>query len=227
MDNEKITSTLSKDKNLIPNDIMIDIETGGLNPGCVVFTFGARVFDRNGNIVENPFYMRIRKSSCLEVGLKCEDQTMSWWNKNFADDSIEKMEVFSEELERHNLKEVLLKFNDFFKEHNCKCVWAKGPDFDCVILKHAYNACNLNPPWKYNDLRDVRTVIDLDKCLLKVDKSYGHFKMSKNKLRESKNDEDTTNNKKVIHHALNDCDIQINQIIDFLMYVNITKDEML
>ena len=40
-------------------------------------------------------------------------------------------------------------------------IWANGICFDINILESAYEACNLDVPWKFWIVRDTRTIYDL------------------------------------------------------------------
>ena len=43
-------------------------------------------------------------------------------------------------------------------EDDCE-IWANGTDFDVTILTHAYKTVlKQSPPWKYNMVRDCRTI---------------------------------------------------------------------
>lgn len=51
----------------------------------------------------------------------------------------------------------------------CRFFWSHGKEFDLTILEHAFKRCHLNPPWKFWDKRDTRTIyaaarVDL-KCI--------------------------------------------------------------
>ena len=84
--------------------------------------------------------------------------TLDWWNKQ---NQKVRYEAIDNNTNRIELKEALLKFNEWFHNNNIKYVWANSPSFDCVILEQAYKKTGVDIPWKYWNLRDCRTIIDL------------------------------------------------------------------
>jgi hypothetical protein len=44
-------------------------------------------------------------------------------------------------------------------------VWAKSPIFDVAILEHCYDECGMEPPWRFYQTRDVRTLQNRDKAI--------------------------------------------------------------
>ena len=147
-------------------DIMIDIETLSTKNNAVILTIGAIKFKRDDDIKElkdmESFYIRIRKESCIILGMDIDKDTELWWSKQ-TDKA--KYEVFVNK-DRIGIKDGLIKLAEFVKNH--KCVWSHSPSFDCVILENAYSKCNLQVPWKFWNLRDTRTLYDLGKVNLKL-----------------------------------------------------------
>lgn len=140
------------------SDIMVDLETLGTNPNSVILSIGAVRFSRNerNEKYENNFYERISIDSCIEKKLDIDSTTMEWWK-------LQKEDVRYEALEnpdRKPLKQVLTEFSKWFGSETNK-IWGKGPSFDCSILANAYRKCDMEPPWKFWNERDVRTIMDL------------------------------------------------------------------
>lgn len=141
------------------NELMIDIETSGQNPGCKVLTIGAFGFDRDGKQVE--FYRRFSVMKLLEEGFKDDVATMDWWR-------TKDKEVFNEAFAgTADPKEGIADFkawcyenfkmgkNDGFK------AWCNGLDFDFPILKAFFAHFGFHFPWKFWDQYDYRTVKNL------------------------------------------------------------------
>lgn len=138
------------------NELMIDIETTGQNPGCKVLTIGAFGFDRDGNQCE--FYRRFNILKLVEEGFQDDLSTMDWWRKKDK-------EVFDEAFGgKDDPKEGIADFkawcyknfamgkNDDFK------VWSCGTDFDFPILKHFFAHFGYHFPWQYWHHSDYRTI---------------------------------------------------------------------
>lgn len=129
-------------------DTMIDIETLGTQPGCVIVSIGAVHFDERG--LERDFYMSVDIESCQEAGLTIDANTLSWW--------LDQSSEAQKELQGgHDLRETLLEYS-LFHEGN---IWANAPTFDCSIVRYAYEAVDLEPPWRFWEERCYRTIKEL------------------------------------------------------------------
>ena len=140
-------------------EVMIDIETLNTKPDSVIATLGAVKFNRNkfcDNIKNyNTFYRRIDLKSCLDIGLTSSKDTIKWWNEQ---PESAKTEIFDTK-NRISIQQCLKEFKEWFKP--CYKIWSHGDDFDCVILKNAYDKCNIEAPWKFWNTRDTRTIFDI------------------------------------------------------------------
>jgi hypothetical protein len=144
-------------------DMMIDLETLGTSVNSVVLTIGAIKFERNKPILplsDIPeylkFYKRIDIPSCEAIGLQKDKNTLEWWKK-------QSREVYNEafsEVDRKPIKNVLLELNSWFGT-DVNYVWSQGTDFDIGILRNIYEKLKMETPWKFYNVRDSRTVIDL------------------------------------------------------------------
>ena len=127
--------------------IMIDIETLGTEPGCVILSIGAVRFNRDG--IGETFHAQISKRSCLENGLTIDDETEEWWEQQEQDmpDGDQPLRLALEDL-----SEFCSDGDEF---------WANSPSFDLRILDAAYDAVEPASPWEYHQERDVRTFRNL------------------------------------------------------------------
>jgi hypothetical protein len=178
---------------------MLDIETLGLKPGCVIMTIGCMLLKRDP-IPDETFYIRVSIESSEKHGLKVEPQTLEWWNSRSKE---ARDELFSKELERVDLPEALDHLTEWFKKHNVKYVWAKDPDFDCSLLKAAYEACGKKIPWEYYSTRSVRTILDI------ADRFMNYMPVSRT----------------VAHHALEDCKTQTYQVLGIMEKLSVYNFE--
>jgi len=126
--------------------IMLDIETLGLEPGCVILSIGACRFDHDGPTGEE-LYCELDIADCRGHGLTVDDETYEWWR---------------EQGERAPLDgETPLRDALCYLENTVSGadeLWANSPKFDMAILEAAYDAVGLDAPWAYHELRDVRTL---------------------------------------------------------------------
>lgn len=134
-------------------DLMLDIETLGVTPGCVVLSIGA-VECNNGKIVKE-FHQHINVESAYNAGLQIEPRTVMWW--------LEQDKAAQEKLLENKgdaLEEVLKDFIKAFNWRNLR-VWANGASFDFPILKAAFEAVGLRMPWEFWNEMDFRTIKNL------------------------------------------------------------------
>lgn len=138
---------------------MLDLETLSVRPDAAVVIIGAVKFSRNGDLQPldklDTFYRRIDINSCIEAGLRVEQETINWWNTQAHDVKYEALQ----HPDRVPLKQALREFTAWMKP--CDKVWANSPSFDCVILESAYARCGVPAPWKFWNTRDVRTIFAL------------------------------------------------------------------
>ena len=131
---------------------MIDTETLGTDPGCVVLSIGACRFDPvEGVDQRDTYYAEIDRASALDAGLEIDGDTLEWWYDKPAD-----LRPFGGDTP---LSAALLDLSEFLD--GAAKYWANSPAFDLAILEDAYAAVDLAPPWRYWEWRDVRTVRDL------------------------------------------------------------------
>ena len=130
-------------------DIMIDIETLGRAPGCVVLSVGAVLFDRGGFTSEFEANIDIRAS--MSHGLAVEADTLLWW-------MARGLKVLPSPLP---LTVAAMRFTDWFNAVQPDRVWANSPSFDCEIWGHAMEAVTYSRPWSYRQTRDMRTAREL------------------------------------------------------------------
>jgi len=137
-------------------NIMVDLETLSTSMDAQVLTIGAVAFDFWGN-EKDEFYLRINLDSCAEIGLKKDEKTMRWW-ANQTEDA--KKEAFNPE-NRVHIKEALLKFNKFWEKNKGEKIWCNGANFDEPILSTIYEKLKLEKPWKFWNVRCLRTYLDI------------------------------------------------------------------
>jgi hypothetical protein len=152
---------------------MIDIETLGTRSNAAILSIGAVKFNIISEFVEdcgeNAFHAHINPDSCFEKGLTYDQPTLDWWKEQ---DKKAQDKIAKECINGLDIKYVLQKFSEWLSKNNLDNtqVWGNGSSFDISILESAFRACNLSIPWKYYNIRDVRTIAwlamkrkDLDK----------------------------------------------------------------
>jgi len=155
------------------DDIMVDIETLGTKPGCIVLTIGAALFVPQTGEVKSTFYEKISFKDSVLRGLVVEPDTYTytWWQKQ---DEEARKEAFSGE---KNLADVALAFEQWVRSHKgVRDFWCQGTDFDYPIWEAAFKRASIaNFPVKFYQKRDTRTVYSvagLDPAMIKREGTY-------------------------------------------------------
>jgi hypothetical protein len=134
-------------------DVMLDIETLGTKPDCVIVTFGAVKF--NPYSLDEPhsgIYMRLDADEQIAHGRSVEDDTLSWW---MTQPEPVREEAIGEG-DRWDIESFIKALNKFLVGSDA--IWAQGPSFDMVILENLYRQYGYPQPWLYYQIRDSRTL---------------------------------------------------------------------
>jgi len=140
-------------------DVMIDLETLSTRAHAVVLTLGAIKFDRQAIQTPtletmNTFYRRINLRSCMDLGLHQSESTIEWWSQQAPE---ARSEAFALE-DRVEIWKVLDDFSQWFAGSTKP--WSHGASFDVPILAEIYARLNKEPPWKFWNIRDTRTLYE-------------------------------------------------------------------
>lgn len=146
-------------------DIMLDIETLGKKPGCVVLSIGACTFDSvNMTMGTGHFNGHLELGAQVAAGLTVDPDTVLWWFKQ-SDEA--RMDAACRD--RMDPFVALHAFVRWYTDMNGTGIWGHGLNFDIPILEAVFSAVNLVHPWKYNAGRDTRTLFAL------AEKNMGEF----------------------------------------------------
>lgn len=177
--------------------VMIDLETMGSRPGCPVVAIGGVFFNQQHGLGPE-FYRKVDLESCVRVGLKLDTSTVLWW---MGQSDQARKEITSEP--RTPLSGALCELTEWLALTTTSIldqplrVWGNGANFDNPILVAAYEACQLNVPWKFWNDRCYRTIKSL-RPDIKIPRTGTH------------------------HNALHDAKSQAQHLIDVATALNIT-----
>lgn len=139
---------MAKDKK---EHVMIDLETIGNDYDGIFTTVGACVFDPETGEIGKTFYEHVNWESAVEVGRTVTPDTIKWWMTQAEEARAEIVKTgLHINLVMHNL-------SAWMPDH--AVVWGNGPTFDIGKLENAYGYYDI--PWKFYDVRCVRTIRDL------------------------------------------------------------------
>lgn len=133
---------------------MLDIETLGTRPECVILTLGAVKF--NPFTMDEPgpgLYLRLDADEQIALGREVQEDTLQWWMTQ-AEDVRE--EALGEGSDRVKLDDMYKQLNRFLVGANN--IWCQGPAFDMVILENLYRQMGWPTPWQFWQIRDSRTL---------------------------------------------------------------------
>lgn len=138
-------------------DIMIDLETMGLQTTAPILAIGACVV---GHEMDLHFYNRVQPEGVAEFG------TIAWWLKQAQENPDAATEIILAIEEGEALDESLWRLNDFFhyaageRKVDLKDVrvWSKGANFDIPMIEAAMTKRNIEWTWDYRNVRCFRTV---------------------------------------------------------------------
>ena len=125
--------------------IMVDLETWGNGPKAIPVSIGACRFDPMGGEIEDRFHVAIDPASAKAAGLEISTDTLLWW---LAKERGEARDAWLDH-ERIDLYSALSGFAQWATSDELNNVWGNGATFDNVILRSAFEAVGMAPPWKF------------------------------------------------------------------------------
>ena len=182
--------TDQKEKTL---DAMLDLETLGTRPGCVVLSAAALLFDADTGETQDYVHTHFNiHEQILKFGLHVQQDTQAWWLQQSNEAQTRAIEpgshskVWGPQLLKHGLTDLA----SVLGQANSR-VWAQGASFDFPILSHLYRIAGIDAPWQFWAERDTRT-------LYEAASMFGFDRKVMDASREG-----------VHHDALSDCEHQV------------------
>lgn len=133
--------------------VMVDIETTGTRPGCGVWDIGAQVLTEDGALA---FFSTTANPD--SVSSSARDEATIQWQQSKNTENWEAAH-YSEKTEAQILTEFvefLMPLLEGAKDSEVE-FWSQG-SFDYPILEFAMRLHKVPYPWKYRQLRDLRTL---------------------------------------------------------------------
>ena len=133
--------------------IMLDLETMGVNPGCVILSIGACQFD-DEKIIDR-FYAKVDFIESVRNGFSIDPETVMWW----MNESTEaRQEVFKEAKQPLTVIREFDNWLPFLEEY---AVWGNGAGFDNKIIMPYLKRFLDVMPWSHRQDRCYRTIASL------------------------------------------------------------------
>ena len=135
-------------------DVMIDLETASTEPTAAILAIGAVQFDRSSRKIVSEFYTAVAPASSInDHGLHVDGDTFLWWLKQH--ESARK--ALYDAVRSPALGVALFELTFALKGSGYR-VWGKSSAFDLVVLRNAFKAAEMVPPWSWRLERCYRTI---------------------------------------------------------------------
>jgi hypothetical protein len=160
--------------------IVLDLETLGKKPGCVVWAIGAVCFESEypwAPVAE--FYQLIDIFDSAVGGFTVDPETKEWWNQQSGDSKKELDKAYDPGWSSYPTV-VLRHFADWVEglrgEESVQLyVWGNSAAFDNEILKAYYEKLSLPVPWTYREDMCFRTIKNIyPDCKPEIDNGLPH-----------------------------------------------------
>ena len=141
--------------------LMIDLETLGTDPSAPIVAIGAVFFDPKTGELGAEFSATIDFESACEKRIP-DASTIKWWMKQ-SDDARAKVLRGKEKM-----KDQLFELQYFITTHSHSSKvkpWGNGATFDISMLEDCFKCYGMQAPWKFGNIRDVRTVVELGEMI--------------------------------------------------------------
>lgn len=140
--------------------LMIDLETLGAGPDCVILQIAAVPFKEVGMLpaVDNFYIPSLSIAEQINLGRKLEDDTLRWWMST----DPEKLCVILN-TKQCCFVDALADFENYIHKLDPAFIWSHGATFDIPILTHAFKQFGLRWPVGYDCFRDTRTLLWMKK----------------------------------------------------------------
>lgn len=124
--------------------IMLDLETWSTANNAMIVSIGAAKFDPETFVVTDSIYIAIDPGDAQRFGLHIDANTVLWWMDPERDTA--RKEYF--ESDKLDLGTALEGFA-MWVGSDAPYMWGNGAASDNVILRSAYAAVGVEPPWAH------------------------------------------------------------------------------
>lgn len=186
-------------------DFMLDIETLDPKAGGALFQIALVPFELGKHQSDKlPFNVNISIKDLKELGFSIDKECLLWWLQQEGS-TIEKVLGPSYNESALSVREALNQLSLFIKTYRQQyeelAFWGYPATSDLTWLESAYVSMGEENPIKYNETRDMKTILELFwfKFGTKAHVEYSRVK-----------------NIKITHRAIEDCEYQI-ELLDFAL----------
>lgn len=143
-------------------DLMIDLETLGRKPGCVILSIGMVLFNPRAGVQsheelkENSLKIHVDQDSSLAEGFTKDPETVAWWNRQ-SQAAKDSTFVSSGTV---SARDAVVQISEWCQDlgvHGFR-VWGNGASFDVPILEEYFDKFKIGVPWSFMGARCYRTL---------------------------------------------------------------------
>ena len=145
-------------------NLMLDIETLGVDPGAVILSIAMVEFDLSTGATGREFFWKINLEDSMKNGFIINPKTLKWWLGQNIEVFKQNIELTKAELPNSTIKQVMLEIRNVFMYSLASGieVWGNSNRFDLGILIPYLQSQGHNNLWSYSNERDVRTLVALN-----------------------------------------------------------------
>lgn len=153
-------------------NVMIDLETLSTHNNAAIIEIGAVEFNKYTGEVGEKFNVIINPKDWCKNDRHVDGETIQWWfkqtnkaRKRFTSkqNNVKYLDLKSA---LNALKYFIMDCDSVDKDKNV-VVWGNGATMDVTILESAYEYFDMDIPWEYRSVNDVRTIVALNPTIKK------------------------------------------------------------
>ena len=147
-------------------NVMIDLETLSTHKDAAIIEIGAVEFNKFTGEIGETFNVIIKPSDWCKNDRHVDGETIQWWFKQ-TNEARKRFVNPPSDVLCTDLLDALMKLKyfvfdcDTIDDDKNVVVWGNGSSFDIAILESAYNYFQIDLPWKFWFVNDVRTIVGL------------------------------------------------------------------
>lgn len=129
-------------------DIVVDLETLGIQPGSVILSIAAVTDDAS-------FVDTISLADSIRHRFTVDADTLKWWQEQ-PEELYIKMTSGTAPVVK-----TLIQFSNWLSNYSDYRIWGNGANFDITLLEVAFRKVGVEIPWKYWQVMCYRTLKNL------------------------------------------------------------------
>jgi hypothetical protein len=161
-------------------NVMLDLETLGTKEYSAIISIGATWFDPTKigpDAILAEYHVTIDPESATKKGLRMDASTVMWWMdpaQRTALDEWRNTIHFELDVALDGFQQFVLEClkaqealdpedgrRDTYEPFKQVIMWGNGPQFDCMLLRQAFEVCQRDVPWMHYNERCFRTMKSL------------------------------------------------------------------